>query len=81
MQDSDGFTYGIHVMATEYNYCDLELRRQILRCLDHDATQRPKMGWMESVFLFNVGRPDLVQAESDEQLRAHINEVYGDPGV
>lgn len=79
MQDSNGFTYGMHIMDFEYEYCDLELRRQILRCLDHNPEQRPKMGWFEGVFMFNAGRPDLMQAESDEQLRAHMNTIYGDP--
>lgn len=74
-----GFTYGMHVMTKDCDYCDEELKRQILRCLDHDPTKRPKMGWFEAVCTFNVVRPDLVQAESDEQLKAHMNSIYGDP--
>ncbi|KAJ4403108.1 hypothetical protein N0V82_010703 [Gnomoniopsis sp. IMI 355080] len=75
----NGHTYGMHIMAEEFDDYDFELRLQILRCLDHVATNRPKMGWFEAVLAFNVGRPDLVEAESDEQLRAHMNNVYGQP--
>lgn len=78
-EDSHGFTYGMHVMAEDFTWCDVELRRQILRCLDHDPTKRPRLIWLEAVFLHNVRRPDLVQVESDEQLRAHMNDIYGGP--
>lgn len=79
VEDGHGHTYGMHIMAADFTYCDLELRRQILRCLDHDPTQRPKLGWFEAVFMYNVERPDLLEAESDEQLRAHMCDVYGQP--
>lgn len=66
-------------MAEDFVWCDVELRRQILRCLDHDPTNRPTLVWFEAVLLHNVRRPDLVAAESDAQLRAHMNDIYGEP--
>lgn len=79
VEDGRGYTYGMHVMAMDFEGCDVELRRQILRCLDHDPTRRPSLVWFEAVFMYNVRRPDLVERESDEQLRAHMNDIYGAP--
>ncbi|CAN8105498.1 unnamed protein product [Discula destructiva] len=74
-----GFTYGANIMGAEFDGYDYQLRLQILRCLDHEPDKRPTMGWLETVLSMNLVRLDLLRGESDEELKAQMNRIFGDP--
>lgn len=74
-----GWSYGTDLAEASFDGYDETLRRQIYRCLDHNAVERPKADWLEQVIEFNVRRDDLIAAESDEELREAAKIIFGDP--
>lgn len=75
----EGWTYGLHLMDGQYDEYDLELRMQIMRCLDHSPLERPTAEWLERVIEYNVTRDDLLMAESDAQLRGAVEKIFRAP--
>lgn len=74
-----GWTYGMDLMSPLYGEYDYDLRAQVLRCLDHDATRRPDIEWLEQVIGSKVWSEQLVRAESDDQLREAVAAIFGSP--
>lgn len=79
VKDQNGHSYGLHVLGREFDSVDSELRYYIVRCLDHQPSKRPSMGWMEAVLMEATVRPSLLMAEPDDQLRAQMDFIFGNP--
>lgn len=76
----NGWTYGMDLMNPIFGKYDHELRLQIMRCLDHEPSKRPDIRWLERVIEARVRSRDLVDAESDEQLKDAVAEIFRSPG-
>ncbi|KUI59154.1 hypothetical protein VP1G_06390 [Cytospora mali] len=74
-----GYTYGMILYAGEYRSVDRRLRDLVVRCLDHNAMERPEMSYLELVIDANVGRMDLRGRESDEELTRNARRIFGEP--
>lgn len=74
-----GHSYGLHLFHEEYDHIDGALRALVNRLLDHNPTQRPKMGYLEQYIACNLAREDLGAAEPDGELMANARRIFGDP--
>lgn len=72
-----GWTYGWLMRDPGFGHVDPAMRNLIMRCLDHSSVDRPRLAWMGVVIDQNLRRPDLVAVESDEQVRAEAERIFG----
>ncbi|ROV86701.1 hypothetical protein VMCG_10932 [Cytospora schulzeri] len=75
----DGHSYGALLESEGFDAADSRLRRLVVRCMDHNPWNRPRMGFLEEVFDVNVGRMDLRGMESDEELMMNARRIFGEP--
>lgn len=74
-----GFTYGAQLMEDEYGEYDTSLRSLLMRLLDHNPTQRPKLLWLERTLLVHARREVLSTNEPDEEFRKAMHRLFGEP--
>lgn len=75
-----GFTYGGQLMEEEFDaHYDASLRSLLMRLLDHNPTQRPKLAWLERTLEENARREGLLTREPDVDFRKVVQRLFGEP--